>query len=326
MKYKLSGLVLAASLALASAAHAEETLRAIAALPQNNVITKSFMRYIDIVNENGKGVISIQFSGGPEAIPPTQQATALRNGVIDLQGGPAGYYAGTLPESDALTGSTVTAAEARENGAFDMLKTVWRKTLDAELLAWNGAGTQYYVYMGKEPTLNDAGDLDLSGTKLRSAGTYRDWFSSMGAKNVMMKQSEVFGALDRGIVDGFGWITFVSDIGVNRLIKARVGPAVWQGSPVIMINGARYDSLSDDAQQVLQDAAIELEKLIFEEMPASIANEEARLKADGVKLFELEGEAGQRHIDKAHGVLWSKLEKNSPEFAAKIKPLLYPGH
>ncbi len=326
MKHILTGFMLAASLTVTGGASAQEVLRGVAALPSNNVITKSFLRYIDIVNTNGEGVVKIELIGGPEAIPPTQQATALRNGVVDIQGGPAGYYGGEVPEGEALTGATATAAEARANGAFDMLKQAWRDRLGAELLAWNGAGTRYFVYLAKEPKLDANGKIDLDGAKLRSAGTYRDWFDAMGASNVMMKQSEVFGALERGVVDGFGFISFVSDIGVNRLLKARVGPAVWQGSPVIMMNGNRYDGLSDAAKKVLQDAAIELESKTAAEIPAMLAEEEKRLKADGVALIEQEGAAAEEYVATAYGTVWNKLDTNVPEFAAEIKPLLYPGN
>ncbi|WP_164738107.1 type 2 periplasmic-binding domain-containing protein [Frigidibacter oleivorans] len=312
------------AMAFGGIAQAEEVLRGVSALPPNNVITQSFLEYVDMVNEAGAGVVRIEVIGGPEAIPPGQQDTALRNGVIDIQGGPAGYYAGTVPESEALTGATVTAAEARANGAFDMLKAAWRDRLGAELLAWNGNGTQYYLYLSEVPELDAEGNVVLSGKKLRSAGTYRDWFDAIGAENVMMEQSEVFSALERGVVDGFGWIAFVSDVGVNSLLKARVGPAVWQGSPVIMMNGARYDALPDEAKAVLQDAALALEEKIAAEMPARMASEEERLTADGIELIEPAPDAAARYSDVAYSVVWDKLAKTAPEFEAAIKPLLYP--
>ncbi|MCA8883597.1 MAG: hypothetical protein KDA50_07605 [Rhodobacteraceae bacterium] len=324
MKKFLAAAATAIGVGLAGGAQAEEVLRGVAALPTNNVITQSFLEYVEMVNAAGEGIVRIEVIGGPEAIPPTQQDTALRNGVVDIQGGPAGYYAGTVPESEALTGAAVTAAEARENGAFDLLRGVWRDRLGAELLAWNGNGTQYYIYLREMPEFDADGNVTLAGKKLRSAGTYRDWFDALGAENVMMSQSEVFSALERGVVDGFGWITFASDIGVNRLLKARIGPAVWQGSPVIMMNGNRYDALPEDAKRVLQDAALALEAKISAEMPTRVAHEEERLKADGIALVEPEPEAAARYKDLAYSVVWDKLEADLPDYAAQIRPLLYP--
>lgn len=324
MNFAIKHALFAAGMVAAGGASAQEVLRGVAALPENNVITQSFMDYVALVNEMGAGVIEIEVIGGPEAIPPTQQDTALRNGIIDIQGGPAGYYSGVVPEAEALTGATVTARQARENGGYDLLRQAWRDRLGAELLAWNGAETQYYIYLGIEPPLDGDGNISFSGVRLRSVGTYRDWFDALGAENVILQQSEMFGAMERGVVEGFGFISFVSDIGLNRLIKTRVGPAVWQGSPVIMMNGARYDRLSPEAQQVLQDAALRLEEDIVASIDARMAEEEARLVADGVQLFELEGDARQNYLDTAYSVVWEKLDETSPEFSAAIKPLLYP--
>ncbi|WP_417678837.1 TRAP transporter substrate-binding protein DctP [Roseibium sp.] len=324
MKRVLGSALLAAGLLCTTGAFAEETLRGISALPKNNIVTQSFLDYVEMVNAAGKGIVRIDVVGGPEALPANQQDTALRNGVIDIQSGPAGYYSGVLPESEAFTGATVTAAEARKNGAFNMMKKAWRDRLGAELLAWNGAGIQYYIYLATKPRLDEAGNIDLKGVKLRSVGTYRDWFDALGAQNIMLQQSEVFTALERGVVDGFGWITFVSDIGVNSLLKARIGPAVWQGSPVIMMNAERYDALSPEAQKILQDASIELEAKMAAKMPERNAHEAERLKADGVELVELEPAAARQHVKLAQSVVWDKLNEVVPAFAAEIRPLLYP--
>lgn len=60
------------------------------------------------MNAEGKGLVRIKYIGGPEAVPPNQQSTAVRNGMIDLQLGPPAYYLGQVPEADAMFGSNVT--------------------------------------------------------------------------------------------------------------------------------------------------------------------------------------------------------------------------
>lgn len=324
MKKIVGAIAMAGGLLAASTAVAEEVLRAVTSLPTNNVTTRRFNDFADLVNETGAGVVRIEIIGGPEAIPPDQQDTALRNGIVDIQTGPATYYAGVVPESQAMVGSTISAAESRENGSFDMLREAWRERLGAELISWIGAETDYYIFLRELPKLDADGNLVAEGLKLRSVPTYRDWFDALGAENVMMQQSEIFSALERGIVDGFGWISIVSDVGVNRLLKARVGPPVWNASAVIMANGRRFDALPDEAKKVLSEAAMQIEATIAKEASGEVAEDEEKLKAAGVELVTLEGEAGRKHVDKAHNVVWAALEVNHPEFTAKIKPLLYP--
>ena len=50
----------------------------------------------------------------------------------------------------------------------------------------------------------------------------------------------------------------------------------------------------------------------------------SRMEADGVELIEMEGEAAANHIATAHDVVWTALAEKVPEFAASIRPLLYP--
>ena len=99
MKLAIGAAFLAAGILCTTSTFAEETLRGVSALPKNNIVTQSFFDYVEIVNKAGKGIVHIDIVGGPEALPANQQDTALRNGVIDIQSGPAGYYSGVLPES-----------------------------------------------------------------------------------------------------------------------------------------------------------------------------------------------------------------------------------
>ena len=98
-------------------ARAEEVvLKAVTAFPASLDFAQSFQRFVAKANEMGKGVVQIQYMGGPEVVPPPQQAQAVRRGVIDMQYGPGTYYLGDMPEVDAWVGSTVSAMEARKNG------------------------------------------------------------------------------------------------------------------------------------------------------------------------------------------------------------------
>ena len=315
--------LLVSALTINSALAEEVTLKGIAALPATTDFTKRFLAFVDVVNKNGKGVVQINVVGGPEAIPPQQQDTALRNGVVDIQGGPAAYYSGTVPESAAIKGATITVAEARKNGAWDYLSGVWKERLNAKLLGWIGGGVQFYTFHREEPVFSANGDLDLTGKKLRSAPTYRDWFDSMGAGNVMLKVSEIYTSVERGVVDGFGAPIFATDLGTNKLLNSRVGPGVWQNDVVIMANGDKWASLSDEAKKIVQDAALQIEHDNLEYYSRRIVEENKQLQVDGVKLIEISGDAGLRHVKKAHDLVWDKLKTDAPEAAEKLKPLMY---
>lgn len=297
-------------------------LRAISAFPVNLEFTKQFQKFIDRVNENGKGVVSIQLVGGPEVIPPQQQDTALRNGVFDIQMGPASYYNGTVPEADALFGATVDPVEARRNGATDLLNHIWREKLNTEFIGWQSGNVPFYIYLVDKPKLAENGTLDLSGIQMRSTPAYREWFEVLGGNNVMLQTSDMFTALERGVVKGLGWpaISF-TDIGVHKFLKYRVAPPVWQLDLVIMMNSAKWDGLSEEARNIISTAAIEHEKQTQKDF-AAIAKRELKILQDaGVQTVEMPDPAMHRRI--AHDLVWKRLEERDATNAAALKEKLY---
>ena len=93
----LAGLVAGATL-IGTTAKAAETITAVHAFPETLIYTKSFLSFVDKVNEAGEGVVKIEVRGGPEAIGMFQQPDAVRDGIVDMVYTPGSFYGGSLPE------------------------------------------------------------------------------------------------------------------------------------------------------------------------------------------------------------------------------------
>src|SRR2546426_11761231 len=80
-------LALAAALATISAiAWSQEiTLRLVSAFPENQFYVKRTLDWIADVNKDGKGVLQINFIGGPKAIPTFEVGKAGDGGGVDLR-------------------------------------------------------------------------------------------------------------------------------------------------------------------------------------------------------------------------------------------------
>src|SRR2546429_7379194 len=76
-------LALAAALAAFSgiACAQEITLRLVSAFPENQFYVKRTLDWIADVNKDGKGVLQINFIGGPKAIPTIEVGKAVQSGV-----------------------------------------------------------------------------------------------------------------------------------------------------------------------------------------------------------------------------------------------------
>jgi len=119
---KLSLLTMACVFTLSSApALAQEvTIKAVSAWPEGNFFSQNFEKFVQKVNADGKGSIQINYvGGGAKVMPPFEVGNAVKSGVVDIANVTGNFYTNLLPESDALSVSTIPVQEWRKNGAYD---------------------------------------------------------------------------------------------------------------------------------------------------------------------------------------------------------------
>src|SRR6184192_2810568 len=111
----ITAAALAALVPFAVAAQ-ETTLRLVSAFPENQFYVKRTVEWIEKLNKDGKGVLQLNFIGGPKAIPTFEVGKAVQSGVVDLGFSTGAFYTNVMPESDFLKLSETSAAEQRKNG------------------------------------------------------------------------------------------------------------------------------------------------------------------------------------------------------------------
>lgn len=115
----------AAGVALATGsartARAQEiTLRAVSAWTAGTAFSRPFERYVDHVNETGKGVIRINYLGGGAKIMNIfDMGKSLRTGVFDMLNSTSGYYGDLMPEANTMKLKRIPYAKFRENGGYE---------------------------------------------------------------------------------------------------------------------------------------------------------------------------------------------------------------
>lgn len=313
-----------AATGLAGTASAEETLKAISAFPQTLAFSQSFKGFVDLVNERGKGVIQINYAGGPEMFPPNQQVDAVRRGVIDMQYGPASYYLGTMPEADAWVGSTVSAAEARANGGFAIMQKAFADKLGVQLLGHLDTGVQFYIYTIKEPKRTAEGGVDLSGLRIRSQPIYNSFFEALGAIPVSVPVPDVYTGLERNTFDGSGWpIIGIRDLSWDKFLKYRIDPGFFQTDLAVVINPAKWEGLSAEAKKVLEDAAAEYEKTSYDNFQAQIGETDKAARDAGMTVVTIEGDAQAKYLDLAYSSAWKRMEAAGTEHYEALRKAYY---
>src|SRR3984957_19663229 len=309
-------LLIIAIVAYSSAATAEEvTLRAISAFTEKTTYSSGIERFIDQVNAAGKGVVQINYIGGPKAMPPFEVGNALKNGVVDLANTTGAFYTNLMPEADAWKLTQHPMAELRKNGGYDLMAQLYEQKMNAIFLARVVDNNPFHLYLNKRIT-----SPDLTGLKLRITPVYRDFFQALGATVVQTAPGEVYTALDRGVVDGYGWpITGVFDLGWNEKTKYRVDPGFYSAEVSILINKTAWDKLNDQQKAVLKKASDQGEAEAPSEFLALDAKETERQAAAGIETISFDPLVAKDYVKKAYEAGWAGDIRQSPEAGPKLR-------
>ncbi len=303
-----------------TSAAAVEKLNAVASLPVNVEFVQDFLNFVKRANEAGAGRFEIRFLGGPEVIPVREQADALRRGVVDLYFGPASHYTGQVPEGDAVVASRHNAMTARASGGTALLDSILRKKLNARLLGHFSSGLGFHIYLKRLPGRDAAGGIDLTGFRMRSQPIYREFFEKLGATVINVDPSETYTALERGIVEGTGWpLIGITDLSWERFFKYRINPPFYHVDLLLVANLDRWNRLPPEVQTQLQELAIEYERISHDFFQTRLAQEEAVLKAAGIEVITLEGEAAEKFRTMAEDAAWDRLGKRDPEHLEALR-------
>jgi TRAP-type C4-dicarboxylate transport system substrate-binding protein len=324
---RLALLAGAAVFAFGAYAQAEEAvIRAQTALPRNHDLSKSFLSgFVAKLNAQGKGVVRIQYIGGPEVTPARKAAPALKRGVFDMLHSPAAYHVGIVPHGLAMMATNQTPAQVRANGGFAMLEPHWRKRLNAKILAWAESGAQFHLYMVNAPKRKTDGSIDLTGVKMRTTGAYRPLLNALGATPVAISAGETFTGLQRGVVEGFGWPTVgLNAMGLAKAVKYRIDPPFYHLANLVLINLDKWKKLPKPAQAILTKVAAEYETASIKTMLDAADIDAAAVRKSGVKVFKLEGAAAKKYLSTAYNAMWGRLAtKLSKQEIAALRAKLY---
>lgn len=305
-------------------AQAGTTMDAVTALPTTNPRVKAFMEFFTKdLNAAHEETLRIKYIGGPEVVPPRKAAGALSRGVMDILYSPVAYYAGQVPEGNALEVSTRKPQEVRASGAFDALDAIWQRKINAKILAWGSYGTQYNIYLTTEPKFGPDGVLDLNGFKMRSTSTYRPLLSALGATPVEMPASDIFTALQRGVIQGFSFPdSGVLSLGVERIVKYRVDPSFYHGANLILINMNTWKAATKAERDILTALSRNYEEKEDAYVRNLAAEEAAVLKKHGMEVVAHDSGAAAKFLKIAYDELWKRIEDRSEDIRP-LKPKLY---
>ena len=295
----------------------EVTLRAVSAFGTTTTFSRDFLAFVERVNAEGEGLVQIDPIGGPEAMPPFEVGSAVSAGVVDMANVTGAFYGNLLPIADALKLAEKPTAEMRENGAHDYINRLHEERMNVHYLARTGIGTPFHIYL-TQPIDGPS----LEGLRIRTTSVYRAFINALGGVPVQTAPGEVFTALERGQVEGYGWpAQGILDLGWHEHTNYRVDPGFYDVEVSFLVNLDRWNSLSDEQRAFLEEMALWAEGLNDNNAEINEA-EYARQAEAGVEAITLSEEHAETWLRTAYDAAWEEAESVDAEAVRELRPLI----
>ena len=295
----------------ATAAAQETTLSAVVFVPRNTTFGEIFVRFVDHLNKEGKGLVQVRLIGGPDAIPTFEQGNAIRNGVVDMVSLPPTFYTNVCPECDAQILPPLMTPELRKTPFWSVLQKYTNQKINAHLLSAYGDGIGFHIWTNKPVTGGT-----LKGMRLRTTPNYTPLFTALGVSLVTTAPCEVLTALERGVVDGYGWPAIgIFDLGWGAHTRYRVDPGFYNVIVNVLVNLDKWNALRDDQKAFLNKMGGWLENENVRWVAERKAADEKKMKDAGIQVVNL----GPAHRKLAYDAYWDHLLKRAPEPTKELK-------
>ena len=249
------------------------------------------LKFAEVVKAKSAGRIEVTVAGAAQLGDDAAMVTALRTGALDMSANSQGAVANVVPEYAAFGMPFLFSSQAHAWKVMDgpAGKDLAEKSAEKGLVVlgyWDNGIRQ--MSNSKRPLLKPE---DLKGLKMRTPpdAVTVDIMQSVGAEAQQIKFSELYVALQQGVVDGQE----------NPLVNIWAGK-LHEVQKYISLTGHKYemtpfligkrswDKLSQADKKVVQDAAAEATALQRKLAQESDEKMFAELKAKGVQIDKVD--------------------------------------
>jgi TRAP-type C4-dicarboxylate transport system substrate-binding protein len=302
-----------------SAPSAQETvLSAVGFLPNDSEFGKPFVEFASRINREGAGLVrlDIRLAG---SIPVFEMGNALKTGVLHFGFTAATFYQNLLPIGDAIKLRTRTTEEIHKNGGWDFFNQLHNERANMWHLSTWGDNVPFHIYT-RDKKVEKA---DFTGLRIRVSPVYRALVQALGGTIAVIPPPELQPALERGVVDGFGWPLWdLKGLGVERYTKFRIDPGFYQTSQSFVLNLDKWRALPKAAQDLMTREAMAFEVKFARDAAAQNARYEDEQRRAGITVVTLSGAEAERYRRAAYDAGWEEAAKLDAVNAPKLRKLI----
>lgn len=291
-------------------------LRAAGAFVAQDGLNDGWWAFMEALEKDFSDVVQINYVGGPEAIPPFELIQAVRTGVVDMAHLAAAYYVSDMPEADAFKLATLTPAEERARGIYDYWQQL-HEPLGVYYLGKTTPAGGFNMFLNKP-----VDRPDFTGLRIRVSPVYTDFVEALGGSPVSMAASEVYTALERGIVDGYGWNEYgLLALGWHEVTRYVIPYSFYALDMVILVNSNTWNRLPEEAKMALEQTMIRIEEDMVAHYQGVVLNTHRFYDEAGIQKITFSPEDVKYYYDVAYESAWEAIIKASPVHGPRLREM-----
>ena len=227
-----------------------------------------------MVDEMSNGRLKIKVYGSGELIPAFGVFDAVSQGTYQAGHGASYYWTGKVKSSQFFTAVPFGLTAQEMNGWIHHGggKELWEEAYEPfNLIPFAGGNTGVQMAGWFKKEINSLEDIE--GTKMRIPGVAGEVFTRAGGETVQLAGSDIFLALQQGVVDAAEWIGPYNDLtfGFHQVADFYYYPG-WHepGATLeIIINKDAYMDLPDDLKAIVKYATRAVNQDMLDEYTAN---------------------------------------------------------
>jgi len=312
----------AAALAVGSAAAADYTMRISHQFPPTHQTARNLEQFAADVKAATGGKVEVQLFGAAQLFKPNQQHAAVAGGKIEAAVLLNFQWGGTIPEMNVTSiPYLITSADKVRKFPGSEAAALLNAKMEAKgvhNIAWIVDANDGIFTSSKAPLIRPE---DFKGVKIRGLSKIFDaGLVAMGASPAAMPGSEVYQALQTGVIDAA--VTGVEAANSRRYYEVQkfgVASPLLLAYDNLIVNPAWFDKLPADLRQAIVGAAKKAEQ---RSLPASdeIPPEDIKVLRDkGMNVTVLTKAQQKAVADVAQPAVIKEFEASAPDGAKLIE-------
>jgi TRAP-type C4-dicarboxylate transport system substrate-binding protein len=277
--------------------------------------------FISNTEKMSNGTIKIRYMG-PEAIPASDAPAAVKRGTVDIANALSSFCDALVPGSSTVGRAEYSPMQLRNGPAFKYYQDQFAKQgiyyLGASISSLPQVQTVFYLREEIESL------KDMEGLKIAAMGGSNKMFiERLKAVCVPIEFPDYFTSMERGTVDGYNiGIPGIQDYSLTPVTKAMLDEPFSSCGAMMIMNMAKYKSLTPEQRDILNKAMIQAEIDGAQMFTETVEKVKRDISAAGVKIIHLSpAETKEFYLD-YRNAMWDEDMNRWPDIVPKLKDWL----